>query len=175
MYSAEFSGNDATFIDEVSFGISHSLLMQRVQQDLAAAGIQIRLNPVSDPIMEEMNAEGSADISLWSWGPDYAGIVPYVTSMGLYEGTWVGDMAGIERAEEAQGAQTPELLAKALAADSSAFDGLKRGIAEETRAQNVIIPLINPSVVRASNQRIESFNCQFIYSCQFSAIELADG
>lgn len=161
-----------SFIEEVSFGINQNLLLQKVQQDLAEAGIRLTLNPVAEPIIEEMRANGTAPISIFGWGPDYAGVVPYVTSMGLYEGTWVADTAALNDVDEAQVPQTPELLNSALAAEGAEFEGIMREISELTMEKNVIIPLINPDVIRAHVSSVENFSCQYIYNCRFSSITL---
>ncbi len=162
----------ATFIEEVAFGINQNLLLQKVQQNLAEADIRLTLNPVSEPIMEEMRAEGTAPISIFGWGPDYAGVVPYVTAMGLYEGTWVAETAALTQAEEAFVPETPELLTAALAADEAEFLNLMTQISELTIDKNIIVPLINPDVIRATSSRVEGFSCQYIYNCRFSSISL---
>lgn len=161
-----------TYIDETSAGISQTLLMQRVGQDLAEIGIDLELRPVSEPVMEQARAEGTAAASIVAWAPDYAGMVPYVTTFGLYEDTWVDVMSALHNAEEALIPETPQMLNEALTAGGEELEAIIRDLSQRTMDKNIVLPLMNPDLIRGLGPNVASFNCSWGFNCRFAEIEL---
>lgn len=120
-------------------GVEFTPLAERVQSQLAAAGITVELAPAPFTTQIDEYVNGREAFSIWFWGPDYADSANFLP---FAAGAKVGLRAGWT-AE--QGAGVVELAAAAENATSmDEREGAFSAFAEALQEQGPFVPLIVP-------------------------------
>jgi peptide/nickel transport system substrate-binding protein len=123
-------------------GISFGDLAARVQQDLAQAGITVKLQGQSIQVALSTYRAGTEQMGLWYWGPDYPDPSDYLNFMP-------GELVGL-RAGWAKGADPSlESLASqaAVTTQDSARGSLYQQIQESMNTSSPFMPLIQPAQI----------------------------
>ena len=132
------------------YGVDFDTMMQKVQQDLKEIGVELQLLPVEFPQwIDRINAEGIPVTAVY-FAPDHTDSSQYVLYFGEVEGgSWANRAGGGESGTPLNNPIEDDLLAQALAADSSTIEGLYTQLGQAMMDDNVIVPLVNPQLVQA--------------------------
>lgn len=131
------------------YGVDLSLLMQKVQQDLAQVNINVSLTPLEFSVWREHIRGDGIPLTAVFYAPDYFGSAQYVQYFAMTEGSpwWV--RAGGANDPSVTNPREAELLKQALAAPEAGKDKLYQELALEMIKDRVIIPLVSPNVILA--------------------------
>ena len=154
--------------DQVSWGIPIALLAQKIQSDLAAAGIQLQLDGLPIVTALGLYRGGKNQFGVWGWAADY----PDPTDFLVYApGRVVGNRAGWP-ASASPAAQKLAALADATDAE---VDQAKR-IAmlqefERTLAEvGPYVPLFQPAVPYACGSNIQGLTYHSVWAEDFYTV-----
>ena len=132
------------------YGVDFDTMMQKVQQDLKEIGVELQLVPVEFPQwIDRINAEGIPVTAVY-FAPDHTDSSQYVSYFGEVEGgSWANRAGGGESGTPLLDPVEVDLLAQALAADSTTIEGFYTQLGQEMMDNAVIVPLVNPQLVQA--------------------------
>lgn len=146
----------AVYPDLNVYGVDLSLMMQKIQQDLAKVGVKVELSPVPFANWrEQVNGEGIPLTAVF-YAPDFFGTSQYVDYFGLSEGSvW---------AKRAGGAVDPSVINREITAVRNA--ALAAPTPEEAEklwfeagqmmaADRIILPLVSPDLILAYRKGVE--------------------
>jgi peptide/nickel transport system substrate-binding protein len=146
---------NAEFPNMNVYGVDLSLLMQKVQQDLAQVNIKVGLTPLEFSVWRDHVRGDGIPLTAVFYAPDYFGSAQYVQYFAMMEGTPWWKRAGGEKDPTVTNAREAGLLKQALAAPEAAKDKLYHEIAMEMINDRVIIPLVSPNVVLAHAKSVK--------------------
>jgi peptide/nickel transport system substrate-binding protein len=138
------------------YGVDFSLMMQKVQQDLAKVGIKLELSPMPLANWREQANGDHIPLTAVFFAPDFFGSSQYVDVFGLSEGSVWAKRAGGATDPSIINPKTGELMAKALAAPTAAdaeklwFEAGQ--IMADTR---IILPMVSPDLILAYGPTIK--------------------
>ena len=140
---------EAVYPNDNVYGVDLNVMMQKLQQDFDQVGVEVTLKPVTYPVWREDMANGRADLTAVYYAPDYYGSGQYAAYFGMTEGsTWV-QRAGYNSPETVLNDAQGEIYAEALAASGNAATAKYEELALSMMSDNVIIPVVSPSLVLA--------------------------
>ena len=146
---------DASFPAMNIYGVDTSILMQKVQQDLAAVGVKIELSPLTFAVWREKLLGEGIPVTTAYYAPDYYGSAQYVQFFGIYEGTpWSKRSHIATNAPDMMNPREPMLLAEALAAPADQQEAAFGAVALEMIGDRVIIPVVSPDMILAHRKDI---------------------
>jgi peptide/nickel transport system substrate-binding protein len=146
---------EATFPNMNVYGVDMSLLMQKVQQDLAAVGVKVNLSPVEFTVWrEKVRGEGIPLTSAF-FAPDYFGSAQYVQFFGMIEGNPWWKRAGGANDPSITNKEAADLLKQAMAAPPAEADKLFNQLARGMISDRVIVPVVSPDVILAYGKDID--------------------
>ena len=151
------SGLDITakFAAVNSYGVDFSLLMQKIQQDLAQINIRLHLQPMPFPVWQQnVNGDG-IPMTIGFFSPDCFCTTEYVKFFAMMPGTVWARRAGAKNDPSLINPREAELYAKALASSGEAMQKFYFDIGEEMIKDRVIIPLLSPNQILAYRKDIE--------------------
>lgn len=127
------------------YGVDFDTLMAKVQQDLAAVGIELQLEPLEfAQWVEQILGDDGIPVTAVYFAPDHVDPSQYVQYFGMAEGsTWL-ERSGGEMSQE----QT-DLFAQALAASGEERVALYTQLGQLMQDDHIILPLVNPDLVLA--------------------------
>ncbi|PZO76196.1 MAG: ABC transporter substrate-binding protein [Mesorhizobium amorphae] len=145
---------DATYPNVNQYGVDYSLMMQKVQQDLAQINITLELQPVEFTVWRErINGDGIPLTAVF-FAPDYYGTSQYAQYFAMLDGTvWYKRAGGAADPTLAQ-PETPKLLAEALAASGEKAGELFQKLGAIMAADHVILPIVSPDAVFVTRKGI---------------------
>jgi peptide/nickel transport system substrate-binding protein len=151
--------------DSTIWGVQMSLLAQKVQADLNAAGMRITLNGLPRTTALQLYRDGKNQLGVWSWAADY----PDGNDFLVYgPGRTVGKRAGWlpESSPEAK-----ELADRANAAETEVDPGKSAGLYrrfEERLAQiGPYAPLFQPAVPYAFRASVKGVTFNSVWGVDF--------
>lgn len=131
------------------YGVDFNTMMQKVQQDFAAVGVELELKPLTWAVWRDELASGEWPVTAVYYAPDYYGSGQYVAYFGMIEGyPWV-KRAGVGNDELVVNPVEEELYAKALASSAEEADAVYAELGQEMMKDAIIIPLVSPNLVLA--------------------------
>lgn len=140
---------DAKFPALTVYGVDMSLLMQKLQQDLAKVKIKLNLTPLTFPLWREaINGDGIPLTAVF-FAPDYFGSSQYAQYFGMIEGTSWSKRAGAKVDPSILNAKEAELHKQALAATGDKMVELYKQVGQEMINDRIIVPLVSPNLVLA--------------------------
>lgn len=140
---------EAVYPNDNIYGVDINMLMQKVQQDLADAGITVNLNPSTYPVWrDQLNGDGIPLTAVY-YAPDYYGTGQYANYFAMIPGTSWSNRAGAKNDPSVINPKEAELLRKALAAAPAEQETFYHQLALEMMNDNIIIPLVSPNLVLA--------------------------
>ena len=146
---------EAAFPTMNVYGVDLSILMQKVQQDLAAVGVKLELMPLTFAVWRERLLGDGIPVTTAFYAPDYYGSAQYVQFFGIYEGTpWSKRSHIAQNAPDMLNPREPMLLAEALAAPADQQEAAFGAVALEMIGDRVIIPVVSPDMILAHRKDI---------------------
>lgn len=140
---------EAVYPNDNVYGVDLNMMMQKVQQDLAEAGIRVNLKPSTYPVWrDQINGDGIPLTAVY-YAPDYFGTGQYANYFAMMPGTSWSKRAGAANNPSVINPKEAELLQKALAATPADQEKLYHELATEMMNDNIIIPLVSPNLVLA--------------------------
>lgn len=139
---------EATYPQVNVYGVDFSVMMQKVQQDLAEVDIELELKPVEFTQWVELITGDGIPMTAVYFAPDHTDSSQYVAYFGMMEGTAWSGRAGI-----VNDAQAP-LYAEALAASGDERAAIYAELGQMMMDDLVILPLVNPQLVLATQADI---------------------
>lgn len=137
-------------------GVDYSLMMQKIQQDLAKVGVKVELSPMPLPKVREYWSSEGIPLSASYFAPDFYGSSQYVDVFGLSKGSLWANRAGAENDPSFLNTKTHDLMLKALAAPSTEeADKLWFEAGEEMLGDAVILPMVSPDLIVAHGSTVK--------------------
>lgn len=162
---------DAVYPNDNVYGVDINLMMQKVQQDLAAVNISLDLKPVTYPVWrDQLNGDGIPMTAVY-YAPDYYGTGQYASYFAMMPGTSWSKRAGSGADPSILNPKEGELLKKALAASPSDQAGVFHELGLEMMKDNIIIPLVSPNLVLAYRKDIQGV--RYSACCNLPIAELS--
>jgi peptide/nickel transport system substrate-binding protein len=146
---------DAKFPGLNVYGVDLSLVMQKIQQDLAKLNIRLLLQPVPFMVWRESLLGDGIPLTLGHFAPDYYGTGEYVEFFAMKPGTPIARVAGAKNDPSIINPREAELYAQALASSGEAMRKLYFEIGEEMMKDRIILPLVSPNQILAYRKGIE--------------------
>jgi peptide/nickel transport system substrate-binding protein len=145
---------NATYPNVNQYGVDYTLMMQKIQQDLAEIKITLELAPVEFSVWrEKVNGDGIPLTAVF-FAPDYYGSSQYAQYFAMMDGTVWYKRAGGASDPALANAETPKLLAEALAAPSDKSSELFGKLAGIMANDHVILPILSPDAVFVSRKGV---------------------
>lgn len=145
---------DATYPNVNQYGVDYSLMMQKIQQDLAEINIKLDLKPVEFSVWrQKVNADGIPLTAVF-FAPDYYGSSQYAQYFAMMDGTVWYTRAGGSADPTLANPETPKLLAEALAAQGDKSSELFGKLGAIMANDHVILPVVSPDAVFVSRKGI---------------------
>jgi peptide/nickel transport system substrate-binding protein len=151
------SGLDITamFAAVNSYGVDFSLLMQKIQQDLAQINIRLHLQPMPFPVWQQnVNGDG-IPITIGFFAPDCFCTTEYVKFFAMMPDTVWARRSGAKNDPSIFNQREVDLYAKALASSGEAMQKFYFDVGEEMIKDRIIIPLLSPNQILAYRKDIE--------------------
>lgn len=137
------------------YGVDLSLLMQKIQQDLAKIDVKLDLQPVPFTTWRErINGDGIPATALF-FAPDYFGTAQYIEYFGMVPDSPWARRAGVDKDPTQLNAKLAETYKKALAANGDEAAKLWHEAGTEMINDRVIVPLISPNLILAYRSDIK--------------------
>lgn len=151
------------------YGVDFSTAMQKVQTDLKAVGIDLKLNPVEISVWASKIGTDGIPVTALYFAPDHTDPSQYVQYFGLMPGSqWQTWTKAPARPQENQ------LLNQAFAAKSVNERGaLYKQLAQAMMDDGVIIPLVNPDLYLAARSDIKGMH--YSACCNLDLSQLSRG
>jgi peptide/nickel transport system substrate-binding protein len=161
----------AVYPDLTSYGVNYSVVMQKVQQDLAKIGIKVILEPVTMAVLRARTG-GTVPMTILMWAADYMGSAQYVQYFAMVPGTtWfylasgtTNDMPSLVNHREA------ELMEKLQKAGPKEAEKLYHEFAKEMIKDYVIIPIGNPDLLLTYRKNVQGMRYDIITEIPFDEI-----
>ncbi|MDB5657389.1 MAG: bacterial extracellular solute-binding s, 5 Middle family protein [Cypionkella sp.] len=146
----------STYPDLNVYGVDFSLMMQKIQQDLAKVGIKVELSPVPFANWREVANGDHIPLTAVFFAPDFFGSSQYVDVFGLAEGSVWAKRAGSATDPSIVNPKTAELMAKALAAPTpEEADKLWFEAGTMMAEARIIVPMVSPDLILAYGPTIK--------------------
>nr|WP_246688601.1 MULTISPECIES: ABC transporter substrate-binding protein [unclassified Mesorhizobium] len=137
------------------YGVDLSLLMQKVQQDLAKIGIKVTLEPMQfSNWRERVNGDGIPLTAVY-YAPDYFGTSQYLDYFAMIPGTNWSKRAGASRDPSILNPRIADLYKKALAASGDDAEKLWHQAGQEMIDDRIILTLVSPDLILTYNPDIK--------------------
>lgn len=137
------------------YGVDFNIMMQKVQQDFAAVGVELELKPLTWAVWRDELGAGEWPVTAVYYAPDYYGSGQYIAYFAMIEGfPWVG-RASVGKPELVVNPAEAELYAKALATAGADSEAAYTALGEEMMKDAIILPLVSPNLVLAYRNDIE--------------------
>jgi peptide/nickel transport system substrate-binding protein len=126
------------------YGVDFDTMMAKVQQDLKAIGIELKLEPVEfSQWVEQMQGQGIPLTAVY-FAPDHIDTSQYVQYFGMIEGSAWQTRSGTDINVNEQ-----ELFRQALASTGEEKTRFYNSIGQDMIKDLIILPLVNPGLVLA--------------------------
>jgi peptide/nickel transport system substrate-binding protein len=157
---------NAEFPNMNVYGVDLSLLMQKVQQDLAQVNIKVALTPLEFSVWRTHVRGDGIPLTAVFYAPDYFGSAQYIQYFAMTEGTPWWKRAGGANDASITNAKEGDLLKQALAAPEAEKSKFFHDIAMEMINDRVIIPLVSPNVVLAHAKSVKGVRYSATATCR---------
>jgi len=145
---------NATYPNVNQYGVDYTLMMQKIQQDLAEINVKLELAPVEFSVWrEKVNGDGIPVTAVF-FAPDYYGSSQYAQYFAMMDGTVWYKRAGGKNDPTLANPDTAKLLADALAAPADKSNDLFGKLAGIMANDHVILPILSPDAVFVSRKGI---------------------
>ncbi|WP_158969501.1 ABC transporter substrate-binding protein [Chachezhania sediminis] len=137
------------------YGVDFNIMMQKVQQDFAKAGVELELKPLTWAVWRDELGAGEWPVTAVYYAPDYYGSAQYVQYFGMIDGyPWakrasVGDFPLVVNPAEGP------LYEQALRSSGADADAAYAKLGQQMMDDAIILPLVSPNLVLAYRDDIE--------------------
>ncbi len=147
----------STYPDMNVYGVDFSVMMQKIQQDLAKVGIKVELNPVPFANWREAANGDGIPMTAVFYAPDFFGSSQYVDYFGLgASSVWAKRASGGTPLDTVLNTQIDAVRTAALAAATpDEANKLWFEAGEMMAHDRIIIPMISPELVLAYGPTIK--------------------
>ena len=154
------------YISDITIaGQDFNLFAQKIQSDLAAVNITLKLTPKPVAVALPNYRAGKETSALWEWGPDYYDPSDYLLFLpGVKVGLRAGWKAGADPVLERLGKQA------AAAVDNAKRGAIYQQIQIRLNAVGPFIPLFQPAQVVATQRAVAGFHFNPIWQADFNLI-----
>ena len=161
----------AVYPDMTSFGVSFSVVMQKVQQDLRKIGIKVKLEPVTMAVLRSRTG-GTIPMTILMWAADYMGSAQYVQYFAMVPGTtWYYLASGTTNdMKELTNHREAALMEKLQKASAEEAEKLYHEFAKEMINEHVIIPIGNPNLLLTYRKNVLGMRYDIITEIPFDEI-----
>ena len=165
---------ESIYPDLNTYGVDFSLMMQKVQQDLAQVGVKVSLSPM--PLAnwrDVINADGIPLTAVF-FAPDFYGTSQYIDYFGLAPGSTWSKRAGGERDPSLINNEIKGMMDAALAAKTPE-EAAKRwyDAAEVINKTGIFLPMVNPDLILAYGPDVKGV--RFSACCNTPLAEISNG
>lgn len=146
---------DVVYPDVNVYGVDFTLMVQKIQQDLAKVKINLKLTPVQfTEWIDRINSKGIPVTAVY-FAPDHSDSSQYVQYFGLIPNSfWAGSAGGGSSGSPMLNQKESDLLAKALADSGADKEKDYHDLGQAMMDDAIIIPIVNPQLVLASRSDI---------------------
>ena len=137
------------------YGVDFNIMMQKVQQDFAAVGVELELKPLTWAVWRDELGAGEWPVTAIYYAPDYYGSGQYVAYFGMIDGFPWTNRASLGKGELVVNPAEADLYAKALASSGAASEEAYTEIGQAMMDDAIILPLVSPNLVLAYRNDIE--------------------
>lgn len=137
------------------YGVDFNIMMQKLQQDFAAVGVELELQPLTWSVWRDGYGSGEWPVTAVYYAPDYYGSGQYVAYFGMIDGVPWLDTAAVDQKELLENTTEQTLYAEALQASGEEAAAKYTAIGEQMQDETVILPLVSPNLVLAYRDDIE--------------------
>src|SRR5690606_28683439 len=152
------------------YGVDLTLLMQKIQQDLARINVKINIQPVASAVWREQIANPGIPFSARFYAPDYYGSAQYVQFFGMLPDTYWERNASGQGKVDLVNEREVELFQQALAASGDEMTRLYHEIALEMIKDRIIVPVVSPNLILAYRNEIEGV--RYSACCNLPLVEI---
>lgn len=153
------------------YGVDFTVMMQKVQQDLAEINVKLELQPVEFSVWREhVNGDGIPVTAVF-FAPDFFGSSQYPQYFGMMEGTSWSKRAGAKNDPSVLNPAEAEGLKLALATGGAESAKHFGEVGEAMMKDYVILPLVSPDLVLAYRKNITGV--RYSACCNLPTAELA--
>jgi len=154
------------------YGVDFSLMMQKIQQDLAKVGIAVSLSPVPMATWREIVISEHIPMTALFYAPDFFGSSQYVDVFGLSKGSVWATRAGADKDPSILNENTTALRDKALAASPDMAEKFWFAAGEAMMQQRIIMPMISPNLILAYRANIRGV--RYSVCCNLPLAEISN-
>jgi len=137
------------------YGVDFNIMMQKVQQDFAAAGVEMELKPLTWAVWRDELGAGEWPVTAVYYAPDYYGSGQYIAYFAMIDGHPWTKRASVGKPELVVNPAEAPLYAKALASSGADADAAYAELAKEMMKDSIILPLVSPNLVLAYRNDID--------------------
>jgi peptide/nickel transport system substrate-binding protein len=152
------------------YGVDLTLLMQKVQQDLARINVTVNMQPVANAVWRERVVNPGVPLGARFYAPDYFGSAQYVQFFGMIPGTYWEKNASQGKVDLVNQRQV-ELFEQALAASGEEMEKLYREVALEMINDRIIVPVVSPNLVLAYRSDVKGV--RYSACCNLPLMEIS--
>ncbi|MCF1464786.1 ABC transporter substrate-binding protein [Agrobacterium vitis] len=145
---------DATYPQLNVYGVDLSIMMQKIQQDLAKVKITLDLKPVEMSAWRQRVSGDHIPFTGAYYSPDFYGTSQFVQTFGLAEGTLWYKRGGAERDPSYLLPENLKLMAEALKAKPADAEKIWFKIGENIKSDNVILPMLSPNLMLTYGSKV---------------------
>ena len=146
---------EVVYPDVNVYGVSFTLMLQKIQQDLAKVKINLNLSPVQFTEWIPRIGEKGIPLTAVYFAPDFSESSQYVQYFGLIPNSfWAGSAGGGSSGSPMLNQKESDLLAKALADSGADKEKDYHDLGQAMMDDAIIIPIVNPQLVLASRSDI---------------------
>ena len=138
------------------YGVDFSLMLQKVQIDLAKIGIELSLVPLEFSTFRSRVTGDGIPLTASYHAPDYFGTSQYLDVFAMMPGTTWSKRAGVERdgADFTYNAAIPDLYQKALASTPAEAEAYWHQAGQAMLDDHIIMPILSPNLILAYNPKL---------------------
>jgi peptide/nickel transport system substrate-binding protein len=145
---------DATFPQLNVYGVNLSIMMQKIQQDLAKVKIKLDLKPVEMSAWRERVNGDHIPFTGAYYSPDFYGTSQFVQTFGLAKGTMWYKRGGAERDPSYLLPENLTFMSEALKSKPEDAEKLWFKIGENIKNDNVILPMLSPNLMLTYGSKV---------------------
>jgi peptide/nickel transport system substrate-binding protein len=161
----------AIFPNVNQYGVDFTVMMQKVQQDLAEINVTLELQPVEFSVWRQhINGDGIPLTAVF-FAPDYFGSSQYPLYFAMMEGTAWSKRAGAKNDPSVLNPAEAEALKLALATGGEESAKHFNEVAEMMMKDFVILPLVSPDLVLAYRKDVTGV--RYSACCNLPTADLA--
>ena len=156
------------------YGVDLSIMMQKIQQDLAKVNIKLELQPIEMSAWRTRVGSDHIPFTAGYWSPDFFGTSQFIQAFGLAKGTMWYKRAGAERDPSYLIPENLTLMDDALKATPAEAEKIWFKIGENIKNANVILPMLSPNLMLTYGSKVHGVRNSPICIMPLYEVSIAD-